>query len=65
VGEAYSTTLWSQGEIVRGEHDLIIPPDVPPGTYWLSLAVLPDIDTPAGTAYLGTIEVAPRGDSAL
>jgi hypothetical protein len=62
VGEAYSTTLWSQGEIVRGEHDLTIPPDVPPGTYLLSLAVLPDIETPAGTAYLSTIEVSPPGE---
>ena len=61
VGEAYSTTLWSQDEIVRGEHDLTIPPDVPPGTYRLSLAVLPDINTPAGTAYLGTVKVAPPG----
>jgi mannosyltransferase len=59
VGEAYSTTLWSQDEVVRGEHDLTIPPDVPPGTYRLSLAVLPDIDTLAGTAYLGTVKVSP------
>jgi hypothetical protein len=59
VSESYSTTLWSQGEIVRGEHDLTIPPDLPPGTYRLSLAALPDTDTPAGTAYLGTVKVSP------
>jgi hypothetical protein len=59
VGQAYSTTLWSQDEIVRGEHDLSIPPDLTAGTYRLSLDVLPDIDTPAGTAYLGTVKVAP------
>jgi mannosyltransferase len=61
VGEAYSTTLWSKDEIVRGEHDLTIPPEVPAGTYRLSLVVLPDIDTPAGTAYLGTVKVLPPG----
>jgi hypothetical protein len=59
VGEAYSTTLWSKNEIVRGEHDLSIPSDVSPGTYRLSLAVLPDVDTPAGTAYLDTLKVSP------
>jgi mannosyltransferase len=60
VSEAYSTTLWSQDEIVRGEHDLSIPESVAPGTYRLSLAVLPDINTPAGTAYLGTVKVSPQ-----
>jgi hypothetical protein len=59
VGEAYSTTLWSQDEIVRGEHDLAIPPDLSPGTYRLSLVVLPDVDTSVGTAYLGTLRVSP------
>jgi mannosyltransferase len=58
VSEAYSTTLWAQDEIVRGEHDLTIPPDIPPGTYRLSLAALPDVDTPAGTVYLDTVKVS-------
>jgi len=58
VAETYSTTLWEQGEIVRGEHDLLIPADLPPGTYRLSLVLLPDTDTPAGTAYLGTVKVS-------
>jgi mannosyltransferase len=58
VGEAYSTTLWTQDEIVRGEHDLAIPPDLPPGTYRLSLAALPDVDTTAGTVYLDTLKVS-------
>jgi hypothetical protein len=59
VNESYSTTLWSENEIVRGEHDLAIPEGVAPGTYRLSLAVLPDVNTPAGTAYLGTVKVLP------
>jgi 4-amino-4-deoxy-L-arabinose transferase-like glycosyltransferase len=57
VGQTYATTLWEAGEIVRGEHDLLIPADLPPGTYWLSLTLLPDTLTPAGVAYLGTMKV--------
>jgi mannosyltransferase len=60
VGEAYSTTLWSPDEIVRGEHDLAIPENVPAGTYRLSLAALPDTNTPAGTAYLDPVRVTTR-----
>jgi hypothetical protein len=62
VSQAYSTTLWSEDEIVRGEHDLTIPPEVPPGTYRLSLVALPDIGTSAGTAYLGTVKVSAQGE---
>ncbi len=57
AGETYPTRLWEQGEIVRGEHDLLLPPDLRPGEYRLSLALLPDYDTPAGTAYLGEVTV--------
>jgi hypothetical protein len=58
VGETYATTLWQKGEIVRGEHDLQLPADLRPGTYRLSVVLLPDTDTQAGaTAYLGTVEV--------
>jgi hypothetical protein len=57
AGETYPTRLWEKDEIVRGEHDLLLPPDLPPGAYRLSLTLLPDFDTPAGTAYLGEIQV--------
>jgi 4-amino-4-deoxy-L-arabinose transferase-like glycosyltransferase len=57
AGETYPTRLWEEDEIVRGEHDLRLPSALPPGAYRLSLALLPDFDTPAGTAYLGEIEV--------
>lgn len=57
VSESYSTPLWQEGEVVRGEHDLGLPPDLPPDTYRLSLILLPDAQTPAGTAYLGTVKV--------
>lgn len=57
VGPTYHTTLWQEGEIVRGEHDLTLPVDLPPDTYRLSLVLLPDSETQAGIAYLGTVKV--------
>ena len=57
VSETYGTTLWQEREIVRGEHDLTIPPELPPDTYRLSLIMQPDSKTPAGTAYLGTVKI--------
>ncbi len=57
VSEIYGTTMWQEGEIVRGEHDLQLPADLPADTYRMSLVLLPDAKTPAGTAYLGTVKV--------
>lgn len=57
VSDIYSTTLWQQSEIVRGEHDLLLPSDLSPDTYRLSLILLPDAETEAGAAYLGTVRV--------
>ena len=57
VSDSYSTMLWQKGEVVRGEHDLMIPDNLPPDTYRLSLTLLPDTDTQAGVAYLGTVTV--------
>lgn len=57
VSDLYATTLWQEGEIVRGEHDLGLPPDLPSDTYRLSLVLLPDSKTEAGTTYLGTVKV--------
>lgn len=57
VSEIYPTTLWQKGEIVRGEHDLLLPADLPLDTYRLSLILLPDAETEAGIAYLGTVRV--------
>ncbi len=61
VSDTYPTTRWQRGEIVRGEHDLPLPPELPPDSYRLSLVLLPDAQTPAGTAYLGTVVVG-RGN---
>ena len=57
VSESYGTTLWQEGEVVRGEHDMQIPAVLPPGQYRLSLIMTPDDKTPVGTAYLGTVRV--------
>lgn len=57
VGDTYHTTLWQKGEIVRGEHDLLLPADLAPADYRLSLVLLPDENTPTSIAYLGTVKV--------
>lgn len=58
VSDSYPTTAWAPGEVVRGEHDLQISSDTPPGDYRLSLTLYPDEQTEAGTAYLGAIHLA-------
>jgi hypothetical protein len=35
VGGSYGTRLWQAGELVRDQHDLLIPPGVPAGRYRL------------------------------
>lgn len=37
VSELYPTLNWDQGEVVRGEHDLLIPDYVEPGRYQLQI----------------------------
>lgn len=44
VGGSYRTSLWQAGEVVRDQHDVLIPPDVPPGRYRLVGLVKPSID---------------------
>ncbi len=61
AGEQYSTTAWEAGDIVRGEHDLLLPAGLSPAEYRLTLTLYPDTNTSAGSANLGTIPVtAPR-----
>lgn len=62
VGETYLTTAWQKGEIVRGEHDMPLPADLPPDVYRLSLVLLPDAETPTSVAYLGTVRVLPPSE---
>lgn len=35
IGGRYGSTLWQAGEVVRDQHNLLIPPDVPEGRYRL------------------------------
>ena len=54
AGDGYPTTLWEEGEVVRGQHALRIPPEAPGGDYRLELAF-------AGATFdLGTIRVIER-----
>jgi mannosyltransferase len=44
IGGSYGTSLWQGGEVVRDQHDLLIPPDVPAGRYLLVGQVGPSAD---------------------
>ena len=57
VGDAYPTSRWQTGEIVRGEHDLLLPSDLRTGRYRLALALTASDGTPTRTVTLGTIRV--------
>ena len=35
----YPSTRWQSGELVRDQHNILLPPDLPKGTYRLTLAV--------------------------
>jgi hypothetical protein len=64
----YPTSFWDKAEIVRDDHRLTVPPDLPPGTYqivigWYDLATgarLPVNGEPAGAVPVGEVEVAPQ-----
>jgi uncharacterized membrane protein len=59
VGRTYPSTLWEASEVVRDWHDLMVPPDVPPGQYVLTLLVL-DGRVVIDESALGYIEVSGR-----
>ncbi|MDH4136342.1 MAG: hypothetical protein OEW09_06460, partial [Anaerolineae bacterium] len=44
MGGSYGTSLWQAGEVVRDQHDLLIPPDVPAGRYHVVGQVKPSVD---------------------
>jgi len=39
VSVEYGTSRWNVGEIVRGDHDLLLPPSIAPGRYILQLSL--------------------------
>jgi mannosyltransferase len=45
IGGSYGTSLWQAGEVVRDQHDLLIPPDVSPERYHLAGQVRPSADS--------------------
>ncbi len=58
-GPAYPTTAWKPGEIIRAQHDLLVPGDTPPGNLSLWIA----LQTAGGPACppveVGTVQVLP------
>ena len=58
-GDYYPTSLWRPGEILRDEHRLSLPPDVPPGTYHLlaGLYLPPSLQPLGESIFLGEVEV--------
>lgn len=44
IGGSYGTSLWQADEVVRDQHDLLIPPDIPAGRYRLAGQVRPLVD---------------------
>ncbi|MFB0537616.1 MAG: hypothetical protein ACETWR_21835, partial [Anaerolineae bacterium] len=45
IGGSYGTSLWQAGEVVRDQHDILIPSDVSPGRYYLVGQVRPSADS--------------------
>lgn len=39
ASDGYPTTFWDEGEIVKGQHSLRIPPDAPIGDYYLGIVL--------------------------
>jgi hypothetical protein len=62
ISDLYPTLNWEQGEVVRGEHDMLIPAYVEPGRYQLQL-FLHTGNPEAGIdrVNLGTVVIAKQG----
>jgi mannosyltransferase len=39
AGDGYPTSYWDEGEIVKGQHSLRIPPDAPEGDYYVGIVL--------------------------
>ena len=49
AGDGYPTSFWDEGEIVKGQHALRIPPDAPGGDYWVGIVLRqPEMAEPSG-----------------
>ena len=65
VGALYRATAWPTGQIVYHPTQLVLPPDLPPGQYWLNVELyhpdtiqpLPRLDNGETTVTLGPVVV--------
>jgi 4-amino-4-deoxy-L-arabinose transferase-like glycosyltransferase len=39
AGDSYPTSFWDEGEVVKGQHTLHIPPDAPAGEYYVEIVL--------------------------
>jgi hypothetical protein len=44
LGETYPTSWWAPGDVVRGPHLLMLPPDVEPGIYTIRIGMYDPVD---------------------
>ncbi len=57
AGPAYPTTAWLAGDIVRGEHDLYLPTNIPPGSYPLYIRLEANGHAPTPISLLDHINI--------
>jgi len=49
AGDGYPPSFWDEGEIVKGQYSLRIPPDAPGGDYWVGIVLRqPEMAEPGG-----------------
>ena len=48
AGDGYPASLWEEGEIVKGQHVLRIPPDAPEGDYYVGIVLREPAIAPSG-----------------
>jgi len=57
AGDGYPTSSWDEGEIVKGQHALRIPPDAPGGDYYVGI-VLREPETAQTGGFLASLRKA-------
>lgn len=59
ASDSYPTTVWEEGEIVRGDADLVLPPEMEPGRYRLRLALLDSGESPIHPVVVASVSIVP------
>ena len=64
LGNSYPTSRWQQGEVIVDRHELILPAEMPAGTYPLEVGLY---DPKAGGTRLNVLDAAdkPQGDRVI